>query len=138
MRVTLQFRRHDRHHRHDKNQRHGPQQRMALTVITHHAAKGEAQRAGDQEYSQHLHHIGHRRRVFERMRRVGTKEATAVGPQHFNRFLRSNWPHRQGLLHPFERGDVLIDFKILQYTLTDKIECQQQRDRQQQIQCNAQ
>ena len=66
------------------------------------------------------------------MRRVGVKEAAAVGPQHFYRFLRGHRPHRQHLAYPFKRGKSLIGGKALRYALLNKEQRDEQRNRQQQ------
>ena len=56
-------------------------------------AEGEAERRGIRD-RQHLQEVGERRRVLERMRRVGVEEAAAVGAEHLDRHLRRDRPPR--------------------------------------------
>ena len=93
MRITLNFCPHHYAYADDKNHRHRPQQHAPLATIARHFTKGKAQRCWDQENRQHLHEVGQCGWVFKRMRRVGIKKATAVSSEHFDRFLRSYWPH---------------------------------------------
>ena len=53
--------------------------------------------AGIRNIDEHLHEIGQRRRILERMRRIGIEEAAAVGAQHLDGFLRGHRAHGQCL-----------------------------------------
>ncbi|KAG1241117.1 hypothetical protein G6F68_017003 [Rhizopus microsporus] len=77
--------------------RHRRQDRDALAPAAHHLAEGEAQRGGDRQNRQHLQEVRQRRRVLERMRRVGVEEAAPVGAQQLDGFLRGDRAHRQRL-----------------------------------------
>ena len=53
--------------------------------------------AGISEDRQHLHEVGQRRRVLERVRGVGVEEAAAVGAEHLDGLLRGDRAHGQRL-----------------------------------------
>ncbi|MNV47870.1 hypothetical protein D3C71_1397510 [compost metagenome] len=135
--VTLPLRPHHQRRADHEDNGHRPQQGSALTAIAHRITERKAQRGGDQEDSQHLYDVSQRGRVFERMRRVGIKEATAVGPEHFDRLLRRHRTHRQHLFHPFKRSVRRVGQEILQRPLLDKEQGNQQRNRQQHPQGDA-
>ncbi len=67
MRVATGFCPHHHSCAHHKDQRHGPQDGAALAAIANGFAERQAQRCRDHEYRQHLHKIGQRGGVFERM-----------------------------------------------------------------------
>ena len=80
-----------------KEEAHRGQNRPALAVIAHHAAKHQAQRGGDQEDRQHLQQVAGGRGILERVGRVGVEEAATVGAQHLDGQLRGHGAHGQRL-----------------------------------------
>ena len=130
VRIALQFSPHHHRHGRDKHQRHRPEQHVALTAVTHAFTEREAERRRDQKDAEHLHQVSQHGRVLKRMGRVGVEEASSVGAQHFDRLLRCHRPHRQRLLHPFQRGEVVVGRKVLNAALADKEQRHQQADGQ--------
>ena len=124
MRITFPFRPHHQRDADHEDQRHGPQKGASLTAVVDHIAKGKTERGGDQEDRQHFDKVGQRGWVFKRMRRVGVEEATAVSAEHLNGFLRRHRPHRQKLFCPFQRSIRRVGQQVLQGTLLNK----EQRD----------
>ena len=57
--------------------------------------------------------LAERRRVFERVGRVGVEEAAAVGAEHLDGFLRRHRPLRDRLRRAFERGGVGVRRPVL-------------------------
>ncbi len=131
MRVAVQLGPHHQSGADDKNNRHRPEDGVALTTVAYRITEGEAQCRGDQENGQHLQEVSQRRRVLKRMCGVGIEEAPAVGPQHLDRLLGSDRPHRQQTLDALQRGVGLIRVEVLQRPLLDKNQRQQQGKGQQ-------
>jgi hypothetical protein len=67
----------------------------------------------------HLHEIRQRRRVLERMRRIGIEEAAAIGAEHLDRDLRGDRAHRDGLLGALKRGRIHVRAERLRDALPD-------------------
>jgi len=103
----------------DEHHQHRPQHGVPLSGIADRPAKRQTQRGGDQQHRQHLHEVRQRRRILERMRRVGVKQPSAVDAEHFDSFLRRDGSHRQRLLHPLKRSEGQIRAEVLRYALTD-------------------
>ena len=85
---------------------HRRPQRPAVRLLLHHAAEGPGEPGRDEEDLEHLQEVGQRRRVLERMRRVGVEEAAAVGADLLDGLLARDRAHRDGLLGALERVDV--------------------------------
>jgi ribosomal protein S15P/S13E len=138
----------DGQQQHDEHDRHRGQHRPALARVADHLAEGVAQRRRDQQDRQHLQEVGQRRRVLERMRRVGVEEAAAVGAELLDRLLRGDRPigsvclsvlrvfhHRVALVVlerlavgavlgllvlDLERRHVLVGVEVLHHALADQ------------------
>ena len=74
-----------------------------MLLVFDHSAEVISEPAADRENGEHLDEVRERRRVLERMRRVGVGITAAVGAEHFDRDLRR---HRS--LHDVLLGDGLF------------------------------
>ena len=99
---------------------HRGEDRPALALVADHPAERVGQRRADREDREHLHEVGERGRVLERMRGVGVEEAAAVGAEHLDRFLRGDRAQRDGLLGALQRGRVGIGAERLRHALRDQ------------------
>ena len=117
----------------NKQHAHDGEDRPALPLIADHAAEHVGQRRADREDRQHLHEIGQRRRILERMGRIGVEEAAAIGAEHLDRDLRRHGANRDGLLGAFERRRLDIGAERLRHALPDQEQRVDDADRQQHI-----
>ena len=92
----------------DEDNAHGGEDGPALTLIADHAAEHIGERGADGEDRHDLEQIGERRRILERVRRVGVEEAAAIGAEHLDGNLRRDRSDGDGLLGAFQRRRVDI------------------------------
>ena len=102
-RIARGFRPPAEQHASDKQDRHRGPNRPAVLLVFDHSAEVISEPAADRENGQHLDEIRERRRILERMRRVGVRVTAAVGAEHLDRDLRRHRP-----LHDVLFGDGLF------------------------------
>jgi len=117
--------------------RHGGEHRPALPLVADHAAEHRGQAGAEDKDGDHLDQVGERRRVLERVRRVGVEEAAAVGAQHLDCLLRGDRAEREGLLGAFQRGRIDIGTQRLRHALPDVDQGDDDRHRQQHVESDA-
>ena len=102
-RVTGRFRAIRHRNATGEQQQHRRQDRPALPDIADRLAKGDRQPRAEHEHAEQLHKIADRRRVFERVRRIGVEEAAAIGAEQLDRELRRHRPERDDLFGTLDR-----------------------------------
>ena len=112
---------------------HRPEYRPSLPLFARHAAKGVGQPGGDAENEQDFQEIGHPVGILERVRAVRVEEATAVGPEFLDHFLRARGSHGDDLPGPFQAGDVQVGAEVLDDPLGDQHQTEDDTDRQEQV-----
>src|ERR1035441_1736525 len=73
----------------EKQDGHGGPDRPAVTLRSGHAAKRIGKAGRNRKNRKHLQQIAERRGILKGMRTVRPEEATAVGAEHLDSFLRS-------------------------------------------------
>ena len=99
---------------------HHRQDRPALALVADHAAEHVGERRADREDQHHLHEVGERVGILERMRGIGVEEAAAVGAQHLDDFLRGDRTLGDHLPGAFQRRRLGIGAEILRHALPDE------------------
>ena len=89
--------------------------------------------ARNYEDQEHRQQVAERSRVLERMRGVGVEEASPIGAQLLDGFLRSYRSLRDDLLGAFNRGHFGVRFEVLDHTLRDVEQASHDRDRKQHV-----
>ena len=117
---------HDQHHR-------GGEQRPALSPVAGELAEHVGEGHRDGEDRQHLEEVRERRRVLERVRRVGVEEAAAVGAELLDGLLRGDRPLGDRLGGALERLDLRGRVEVLDDALRDEQQRADDADRQQDV-----
>ena len=100
-------------------------------------AEGEHQGHRDQNDGADFKQVAPGRRVLERMRRVDTKEATAVGPQLLDRDLAGGRPQGDDLVDALQGQRTHVLGESLRHALPDQEQRQQQAQREQAVERGA-
>src|SRR5205823_2652001 len=86
----------------------GRENSPALARIADHLSEGVGQSARDQKDQEHRQQVAERGRILKRMRRVGIEEASPVGAELFDGFLRSYRSLSDDLLRAFYGSDFCV------------------------------
>ena len=103
-------------HAADKQDRHRRPNRPAVLLVLDHSAEVISEPAADRENRKHLEEIRERRRILERMRRVGVGVTAAIRAEHLDRDLR-----RHRTLHDVLFGDGLFFHHRLVVSALDRL-----------------
>ncbi len=126
----------EQHQRHEDHG-HGREDRPALTFVADHDAEGVARGRRNDHQGQDLQHIGQRRRVFERVRRIGVEEAAPIGAEHLDRFLRRDGADGDRLVQALQRMGGDVGGEGLHHTRQAQRDGENQRQRQQDVKIGA-
>ncbi len=146
--------------------RHRREHRPTLAGVAHHVPERIGQRGGNEEECQHLEEVRQRRRILVGMGGIGVEEPAAVGAELLDRLLRGHRAHGQrlrpgrqilqdriasrildgiaGRIHlgllvreRLDRSDILVGAEALHDPLADETEGEDDRKREQDVQCRA-
>ncbi len=121
----------------EKDRHHGTEDSPALAGVADRLAETPGQPDADQKDRQHLHKIGERGWIFERVRTVGVEEAATIGAEHLDRFLRCDRADRERLLDAFEGRHIDRSRQCLRHAARDEEDRVGDAKREQQIQRHA-
>ena len=115
----------------DEEDGHGGKHRPAVARRAGHLSQRDRQRGGNQQDQSHLDEVAEGGGIFKRVCTVGVEEASTIGAQFLNHFLRGYRSLGQGLGAVLQGGDGGIRFEILYDPLANQDRRHHQADRQQ-------
>jgi len=104
-----------------------------LALVAHCASEHIGERRPDHEDGDHLHEVRQRRRILERMCRIGIEKAAAIGAEHLDGDLRGDRTDRDHLLAALDRGGLHIGAERLRDALPHQEQRIDDADRQQDV-----